>query len=131
MISAVFGQSESPGNEQRDFWHSASAIQSESRNYMGLKDPAVDALVDTVIAAKTRDELVTATRALDRALWFNHFIVPNWYMAAYRVSWWNRFGQPAEKPLQFTPIEFMVRYGWLDQGLETALKSAMKENKAL
>ena len=98
---------------------------------MGLKDSAIDTLVDTVIAAKTRDELVTATRALDRALWFHHFIVPNWYMAAHRVSWWNKFGQPTEKPLQYSPIDFMVRYEWLDPQLEASLKAAMKDNKSL
>ena len=131
MTSMAFGQSESPGNEQRDYWHSAAASQSESRNYMGLKDPAVDILVDGVIASKNRSDLVTATRALDRALWFNHFLVPNWYMAAYRVSWWNKFGQPKEKPLQYTPIDFMVRYGWFDAKKETALKEAMKDNKSI
>ena len=131
MISMVFGQSESPGNEQRDYWHSSAASQSESRNFMGLKDPAIDVLVEKVIAANDREELVIATRALDRALWHTHFIVPNWYMPAYRVSWWNKFGQPKDKPLQYSPVEFMVRYGWFDQAKDVALKTAIKDNKSL
>ena len=131
MISAPLGQSESPGNEQRDYWHSASASQSESRNYMGLKDSAIDALVEKVIRVKTREELIVATRALDRALWFQHFLVPNWYMSAHRVSWWNKFGHPQEKPMQYQPIDFMIRYGWFDPKLDAELKTAIKENKSL
>jgi microcin C transport system substrate-binding protein len=131
VISMAFGQSESPGNEQRDYWHSKAASQSESRNFMGLKDPAVDALVEKVIAAKNREELVITTRALDRVLWNLHIMVPNWYMAAHRVSWWNKFGQTGEKPLQYSPTEFIVRYGWSDQNKETALQSAVKNNKSL
>ena len=131
MISAPFGQSESPGNEQRDYWHSASASQSESRNYMGLKDPAIDALVDKVIAAKSRDELVIATRALDRALWYTYFMVPNWYISAHRVSWWSKFGIPVDRPMQYQPEDFIVRYGWLDTKRDEALKKAIKENKSI
>lgn len=131
MISVPFGQSESPGNEQRDYWHSVAASQSESRNYMGLKDPAIDALVDKVIAAKSRDELVIATRALDRALWFNYIMVPNWYVTSHRVSWWNKFGLPTQKPMQYQPEDLIVRYGWLDSSLASALQTAMKDNKSL
>jgi microcin C transport system substrate-binding protein len=131
MISAVFGQSESPGNEQRDYWHSVSASQSESRNYMGLKDPAVDQLVTHIINAKSRDELVIASRALDRVLWNLHILVPNWYMKAHRVSWWNKFGIPAKKPLQYDPTDFILRFGWLDATKDSALKTAIKDNKKL
>ena len=131
MISVPFGQSESPGNEQRDYWHSMSASQSESRNVMGLKDSAIDVLVEKIIAAKTRDELVISTRALDRALWFSYIMVPNWYVTSHRVSWWNKFGLPATKPMQYQPEDLMVRYGWLDPGRANALQKAMKENKSI
>lgn len=131
MTSMVFVQSESPGNEQRDYWHSASASQSESRNIMGLKDPAIDSLVETLINATSREELVTATRALDRVLWNTHILVPNWYMAAYRVSWWNKFGTPSEKPRRYRPTEFMMRYGWLDSSKDLALRAAIKDSKSL
>ena len=131
MMSIAFGQSESPGNEQRDYWHSSAASQSESRNYMGLKDPAVDNLVEKVISANNREGLVVATKALDRALWYQHILVPNWYMPAYRVSWWNKFGEPKDKPAQFTPMEFMIRYGWFDKAKDDALKAAMSAGKSL
>jgi microcin C transport system substrate-binding protein len=131
MISTIFGQSESPGNEQRDFWHSDAATHHESRNLMGLRDPAVDALVDKIIAAKTREELVVATKALDRVLWNLHILVPNWYMAGYRVSWWNKFGIPKELPGKFRPDMFMIRYAWYDQPKATALESAIKANKPM
>jgi len=131
MISVPFGQSESPGNEQRDYWHSASASQSESRNFMGLKDKAVDVLVENLISAKTREELVVATRALDRALWFNYIMVPNWYVTAHRVSWWNKFGIPSNKPMQYQPEDFLVRYGWLDKTQSQSLEKALKDNKSL
>ena len=71
-------QSLSPGNEQRDFWGSQAADQPGSRNLVGIKNPAVDALIDRVIFAKNRDELVAATKALDRVLLWNHYVVPQW-----------------------------------------------------
>jgi microcin C transport system substrate-binding protein len=131
MISVPFGQSESPGNEQRDYWHSMSAAQSESRNVMGLKDTAIDVLVEKIISAKNRDELVISTRALDRALWFSYIMVPNWYVTSHRVSWWNKFGLPANKPMQYQPEDLIVRYGWLDPNRADALQKAMKENKSI
>jgi microcin C transport system substrate-binding protein len=98
---------------------------------MGLKDPAVDSLVEKVISAKSREELVVATKALDRVLWYQHILVPNWFMTAYRVSWWNIFGNPKDKPAQFTPMEFMIRYGWYDKAKDDALKAAMSAGKSL
>ena len=68
MIVSGFGQSNSPGNEQREYWHSASADNPGSRNFIGLKDPAIDVLVEGLIGADSRKELVAHTRALDRVL---------------------------------------------------------------
>src|SRR3546814_3699040 len=76
MIVSGFGQSNSPGNEQREFWHSASADNPGSRNFIGLKDPAVDSLVEGLIGADSRKELITYTRSLDRVLLWGHFVVP-------------------------------------------------------
>jgi microcin C transport system substrate-binding protein len=131
MILHGVGQSESPGNEQRDFWHSSSADQKESRNVIGLKDPSIDALVEKLIAAKSREELVIATRALDRALWCHYIMVPGWYLPGYRVSWWNKFGIPSVKPDQFQPDVIMLRYGWVDPAKAASLEAAMKQNKAM
>ena len=76
---AIFSQSSSPGNEQRDFWSSKAADTPGSRNLMGIKDPIVDALVERVIFATDRDDLVAATRALDRVLLWNYYVVPQWH----------------------------------------------------
>jgi microcin C transport system substrate-binding protein len=98
MIVGSWGQSLSPGNEQRGFWGSAAADRPGSRNLVGIKDPAIDALIDKVIFAKDRDDLITACRALDRVLLWNHFVIPNWHIDKYRIAYWNRFGRPDIKP---------------------------------
>jgi microcin C transport system substrate-binding protein len=98
MIVQGFPESESPGNEQRDFWGSESAGREGSRNALGLKDPAIDALVDQLIASPDRQTLVTRTRALDRALLWGHYVVPNWYLGADRVAYWDKFGKPSVIP---------------------------------
>lgn len=98
MIISNFGQSESPGNEQRFYWGSASADKHGSRNYAGIKSKAIDTLIDKIIFAKDREALVTATHALDRVLLFSHYVVPNWHSAAERIAYWNRFSQPKVKP---------------------------------
>ncbi|MCX6126699.1 MAG: extracellular solute-binding protein [Proteobacteria bacterium] len=131
IFSAPIGQSESPGNEQRDYWHSMSANKSESRNYGGLADPAVDSLVETVINAQNREDLVTATRALDRALWFTYLTIPHWYMAADRVSTWNQIQVPTMKPTRSVPSHFTIQYGWYDPAKAEALKIAMKNKTKL
>lgn len=91
-------QSSSPGNEQRDFWHSTSADDPGSRNLLGLKDPAIDRLVEMLIGADTRASLITHAKALDRALLWGYYVVPNWYTDRWRVAYWNRFGRPAKQP---------------------------------
>ncbi len=98
IIVGSWGQSLSPGNEQRNFWGSAAADRPGSRNYAGIKNKAVDDLVERIIFAKTRDDLVAATRALDRVLLWNHYVVPMWYIAYERTARWNRFGKPAKIP---------------------------------
>ncbi len=100
MIVSSFGQSNSPGNEQREYWHSSSADNPGSRNLIGLKDPAIDVLVDKLIAADSRKELVTRTRALDRVLLWGHYVIPNWHIKTWRVAYWNQFGHPEVTPDQ-------------------------------
>ncbi len=92
------GQSLSPGNEQRGYWGSKAADQPGSENTIGIKDAAIDALIDRVIFATSRDELVAATKALDRVLLWNFFVVPNWTYSKQRTARWDRFGRPAEMP---------------------------------
>ncbi len=99
MIVSGFGQSSSPGNEQREYWHSASADNPGSRNYIGLKDPAIDVLVEKLIASDSRDELITRTRALDRVLLSGHYVIPNWHIKTWRVAYWSHLGHPEITPL--------------------------------
>ncbi|MDR0476712.1 MAG: extracellular solute-binding protein [Desulfobulbaceae bacterium] len=107
MIVEVYGQSQSPGNEQRNFWSSAAAAQPGSDNYAGIHDQAIDALIDKVIYASTREELTAACRALDRALWYGYYLVPNWYIDNHRVSYHNIFGQPKTLPLFYDPYQLL------------------------
>ncbi|MCW5771764.1 MAG: ABC transporter substrate-binding protein [Rhodospirillaceae bacterium] len=94
VIMASWGQSESPGNEQRSMWSSAAADTTGSENYIGIKDKAIDELVDLVIAAPDYAALVARTRALDRVLLHHHFVVPCWYIDKDRLLWWDKFGLP-------------------------------------
>ncbi|MBW1996959.1 MAG: ABC transporter substrate-binding protein [Deltaproteobacteria bacterium] len=98
MIVDVFPQSLSPGNEQRDFWSSASADQPGSRNTIGIKDPVLDALIDLVISAPDRESLIYRTRALDRVLLWGHYVIPHWHIRYFRVAYWNKFSRPKITP---------------------------------
>jgi len=98
IIVHTYGQSLSPGNEQRYFWGTAAADQQGSQNYAGIKNPAIDALIDKLIFAKDRQGLITACRALDRALIWNYYMVPHWFAPFERIAYWQRFGQPAVQP---------------------------------
>lgn len=98
IITMVWGQSLSPGNEQRGYWTSQAADTVGSRNYVGIKNPAIDTLVDRLIFAKSRDDLVAATKALDRVLLWNHYVVPQWTYGKARTARWDRFGRPDPLP---------------------------------
>lgn len=98
MIYTGWAQSLSPGNEQRDFWGSASATQEDSRNYAGIADKGVDALIDKIIFAPDRDTLVAATHALDRVLLANHYLVPSYTLRKARIARWDRFSHPERLP---------------------------------
>lgn len=93
-----FAQSLSPGNEQRDYWSSAAADRPGGRNYVGIKDPAVDTLIEQLIFAKSRAALVTATRALDRVLISNHYIMPQWHAPHERLAYWQGLKRPSNMP---------------------------------
>ncbi len=114
---AVWNQSLSPGNEQRDFWHSSTADVQGSRNLAGIKDPVVDRLVELVIAAPDRAALVARTRALDRVLLWGHHVIPHWHIQAFRVAYWDRFGRPATSPRYALGFDTW----WIDPGKEAEL----------
>lgn len=98
VITSVVAQSQSPGNEQREMWSSQSADLKGSKNYAGIKNPAIDKLIDRVVYAKDYDELVAATRALDRVLLWNYYTVPQWYSETINIAYWNKFGLPDKQP---------------------------------
>ena len=98
MITQVLGQSDSPGNEQREYWYSTNVNANGSRNYAGVADPVVDQLVDMVIAAPDRDELVYRVRALDRVLLHSYYVIPQWYLATDRVAYWKHLKRPSVTP---------------------------------
>jgi microcin C transport system substrate-binding protein len=98
MIIDQWGESLSPGNEQREFWGSQAADVSGARNTIGIKNPAVDALIDKVIFAKDRAELVAATRALDRVLLWNFYVVPQFSYPFSRYARWDRFSHADPLP---------------------------------
>jgi microcin C transport system substrate-binding protein len=98
IIVGSWGESLSPGNEQRGYWGSQAADQPGSRNFIGIKNPAIDKLIERVIFTKDRDDLVAATKALDRVLLWNFYVVPQWTYGKVRTARWDRFGRPAEMP---------------------------------
>lgn len=118
MIVASWGQSISPGNEQRVYWSSQAADQEGSRNVIGIKNKAIDHLIDKVIFAKDREELVVATRALDRVLVWNHYLVAQWHYPFNRIAYWDKFGRPDKLP-SLTPA--FDRVWWSDEAKAKAL----------
>lgn len=94
MLIGGFGQSESPGNEQREFWGSDKADIEGSRNFIGVKDPIVDELINGIIQATSREALVTKTRALDRLLLSNYYVIPMWHYPKWRIAYWDNIKRP-------------------------------------
>ena len=123
IIVTTFAQSDSPGNEQRDFWGTEAADREGSMNLIGIKNPAIDKLVDHIIFAKDREELVAATHALDRVLQWEDFVVPQWYSPDVRIAYWARYGQPKTLP-GLTPGFLQV--WWYDQKLAEQLPGRSK-----
>lgn len=98
MVVATFGQSQSPGNEQRNYWHSSAADRYDSNNYIGIKDPVVDALVEELITADDRLDLVNHVRALDRVLLSGHYVIPNWHVSFDRIAYQSFLKHPKVMP---------------------------------
>ncbi|MHA7116525.1 extracellular solute-binding protein [Pseudomonas promysalinigenes] len=98
MIVGGFSQSNSPGNEQREYWSSAAADNPGSRNFIGLRDPAIDQLVEGLINADSRQSLIEHCRALDRVLQWGYYVIPNWHIKTNRVAYWNHIGHPKVSP---------------------------------
>jgi len=113
MVVNSFSSSVSPGNELMSMFHSTSADLKGSNNLPGIASPVVDALVLDIIQAKDREEVVTASRALDRVLLYGEYLVPNWYINVHRVAYWNKFGIPKTQPLYYDPTNWLLKAWWI------------------
>lgn len=98
MVVGSFGQSASPGNEQRNYWGSEAADRPGSNNLAGIKDPAIDELIELIISAPDRPSLITRVRALDRVLLWNHYVIPHFHIPYDRVVYWDKFSYPDSEP---------------------------------
>ena len=119
IVIDKFGQSESPGNEQRDMWSSGAADQPGSGNSIGIKDPVIDELVELVISAPDRASLVARTHALDRVLLWNYYGISNWYLPQVWVAYWDRYSRPPNAP-KYDPAA--IDTWWYDAAKDAALK---------
>lgn len=127
MIWSGWLLSDSPGNELRDFFSSSAADNPASRNYPGIKDPIVDQLIELVIAAGDRQQLVERTRALDRVLLSNHYLIPNWNLPATRMVYWDKFGIPEVIPAS-GPV---ISTWWIDENKLNRLNDAIFTDASL
>ncbi|MCB1651123.1 MAG: ABC transporter substrate-binding protein [Alphaproteobacteria bacterium] len=115
MTIGSFGQSSSPGNEQRDFWGSEKANMPGSRNYIGVSDPAVDAIIEELIHAESREDLVAHTRALDRILLHHYYVIPMWHFSKWRIAYWNKLAHPEN----FSDVSPLIpQTWWIKEGAE-------------
>ncbi len=111
VVVGSWGETLSPGNEQRGYWGSRSADRPGSRNLIGIKNPAVDKLINRLVFAKSREELVAATKALDRVLLWNNYIVPQWTYGKVRAARWDRFAHPEKLP-EYGNSAFPTLWWW-------------------
>lgn len=127
MIFNGWPQSYSPGNEQRDYFSSAAADNPASRNFPGIRNPVIDQLIELVIQAPSRESLVVRTRALDRVLLANQYMIPGWHMPATRILWWNKFGIPDVLPKDGPSVDSW----WYDADKAARLEAAKKDDTSL
>lgn len=119
MLVLGWIQSLSPGNEQVSYWGSSTANEKGSSNYAGISNPVIDELIKLIIAAPDRDALVASTKALDRVLLHNYYVVPQYFGPFYRVAYWNKFDRPAVLPSK----SFTLDTWWIDPDKEAALNN--------
>jgi microcin C transport system substrate-binding protein len=123
MNVVIFGQSLSPGNEQREFFGSAAADQPGSQNLLGIKSKVIDQLIEGVIAAQTRADLVTHVHALDRVLQYGYYVIPQYHLGQFWFAYWDKFRRPQVAP-KYTPG---LETWWIDTGVEQTIESKKKD----
>ena len=122
MTVDVMGQSLSPGNEQRDYFTCDKARENGSQNIAGFCHPVLDALVEQVIMAPDRDELIARTRALDRVLLHGNYVIPQWHNRAFWIAFWDRFGRPERNPKYALGFDSW----WIDPTRDRTLSEAKR-----
>ena len=121
VIVGGWGQSLSPGNEQRNFWGTEAADLEGGRNTIGIKDPVIDAIIEKVISAPTRKDLIAAAKSLDRVLQWGHWVIPHWHTKYDRIAYWDKFGRPNITPTQGNQFTAW----WVDEKRNEALKGKL------
>jgi microcin C transport system substrate-binding protein len=127
MVVTVWGQSENPGNEQRNYWTSAAADQPGSRNMAGIKDEVVDELVERLVSSRSREQLISTARVLDRVLQFGFYVIPNWHIPADRILYWDKFSRPGVK----VKSGVMTSRWWYDAARAEQLQKKIDSNRQL
>jgi microcin C transport system substrate-binding protein len=123
MAVALFAQSLSPGNEQREFFGSKAADQNGSSNVLGIKDNVIDELIEELITAPDRTSLVAHTRALDRVLQYGYYVIPNFHLGAFWVAYWDEFRRPAVSPKYGIGLDTW----WVDPAAERSVEAKKGE----
>jgi microcin C transport system substrate-binding protein len=123
MTVVAFGESLSPGNEQREYWGTQAAGEPGSRNLIGIESKVVDALIEELIRAPDRKSLVSHTRALDRVLQYGYYVIPHYHLAAFRVAYWDKLRRPAVSPKYAVGLDTW----WVDPAAEKAIEAKKKE----
>ena len=112
LMVTSYPQSQSPGNELYNMWHSSSANQEGSRNLIGINNKVVDKLIDHVVFSRNRQEMIIAVKALDRVLLHEEYLIPNWYIAVHRLAYWDKFSYPKKLPLYFAAQNWLLSSWW-------------------
>jgi microcin C transport system substrate-binding protein len=123
MAVVVFGQSLSPGNEQREYWGSQAADEEGSRNLLGIKSPVIDELIEALIRSPDRASLIAHARALDRVLQYGYYVIPNFHLSAFWVAYWDKFRRPATSPKYGIGLDTW----WVDPKAEQTIETKKGE----
>lgn len=112
MIVSGLSQSQLPGKELMNYWHSSVINEEGARNYAGVNNPVVDDLIEKIVNTNDRNKRVAMAKAIDRILLFGEYLVPNWYIAYHRVAYWDKFNIPEIKPLYYQATPWALRTWW-------------------
>ncbi|MGE5271611.1 MAG: extracellular solute-binding protein [Thiohalocapsa sp.] len=125
MAVVVYGQSLSPGNEQREYWGSQAADQQGSRNLLGIKNPVIDALIEQLVKSPDRASLIAHTHALDRVLQYGYYVIPNFHNTSFWVAYWDKFHRPQVSPKYGVGLDTW----WVDPKAEQTIEAKKGEAK--